>query len=302
MSGWERIREARMDVTDYAVHLTRFVVDRDDGKKDVRHGLVRLKGILKLGYLKPTFAPRDTRYGNRNRTVKGPNKAVCFSEQPLEQIPVTLRYGSAYEGYGIAVHKVDLYRYGGRPAVYGDEELLNDLDDERKYLWVRYRPVMSGEDYPNDFSFEREWRSRARDSALLPWAHALEGVPLLLPEDFRRVARLSASERWYFKKTRAPHFRIIVRWDTDVTEIREFIKSLKASESASEYRRIYYFAVKRAQIISLEHVERQLQREKEGYRRVEDLPTADKKQYIAPLNPKKKEWRFLKSAGKALEV
>ncbi len=295
MSTWQRIREARTDLTDYVVHLTRFVVDLDTGKKDVARGFVRLKRILKSGVVLPSFAPRETRHGNRNRTVKGPHKAVCFTGQPLEQIPVTLREATAYEGYGVAVHKVDLFKYGGRPAIYGDESVLNSLDNDVKYLWVRYRPIRPGDDdYPNDFTFEREWRSRAINKDYWPWEHDLDGLPILLPDDFRKVARLSASERWIYRKNRAPDFRIVVRWDIDVKELRNFIGDLEANRTTSAYHRIYLTALKKAQIISLEHVERRLEKGDDHYRRIEDLPPPDERLNIAPRHPKKKEWRILK--------
>src|SRR5207237_388215 len=139
MSRWQRIREARTDLTDYVVHLTRMVVDFGNGRKEVPGGFNLLKRIVNLGYLRPTHAHRVTRNKNCNPTVRGPHKVVCFSGQPLEQIPVTLGQVCAdtgYEGYGIALHKADLYSYGGRPAIYGDESLFNSLDPEFKYRWV----------------------------------------------------------------------------------------------------------------------------------------------------------------------
>jgi hypothetical protein len=273
MSNWERIRQARGDMTDYVIHLTRLVVDHDNGKRDVRDGFRRLQDILKAGYLRPTYARRFTMQKNWNRTVKGPHKAVCLTEQPLEQIPVTLRHGSAYEGYGIALNKADLHDYGGRHAIYGDDETLEDLSENQKYRWVRYCPMRAGKSgYPIDFSFEREWRCRIQEGKYFPWEHELEGIPLLLPEDFRRVAFLSSSEEWIFKKV-PPDFRIIVRRDREVSELREFLRSLGPDDGAGPYYRIYRLAVRKAQIISLEHVKRRLALDHDRYRRIEDLYT-----------------------------
>src|SRR5438094_24967 len=74
MSNWQRIREARTDLTNHVVHLTRFVVDGDKGRRDVKEGRVRLKEIIRSGYLLPTTAHRITRnksetprYGDRTR-------------------------------------------------------------------------------------------------------------------------------------------------------------------------------------------------------------------------------------------
>ena len=273
MSTWERIREARADVTDYVVHLTRFKVERDDGTRDVRDEFRRLKDILKAGYLRPTFAPRLTLQKNRNRMVKGRHKAVCFTAQPLEQIPVTLKFGMAYAGYGIALSKVDLYDYGARPAIYGDEAELSDLGQDLKYRWVRYRPLRPGSGgYPNDFTFEREWRCRMADGDSLPWGHRVKGVPLLLPMDFRRVSCFGAAETRVFKNL-PPDFRIIVSFDDEVEDLREYLLSLKSADYRGEYFRIYRLALRKAQIISLEHVKRRLAKDDYRFRRIEDLYT-----------------------------
>ena len=42
------------------------------------------------------------------KTVRGPHEVVCFTEQPLEQIPVTVAKHSKYNGHGIAFRKSDL--------------------------------------------------------------------------------------------------------------------------------------------------------------------------------------------------
>src|SRR6478672_8252384 len=99
MSAWEKIREARTDLTDHVVHLTRLVVDLGNGKKQVRAGFSRLKEIIRCGYLRPSTSPRLTIQRNRNHTVRGPHPAVCFSEQPLNQIPATLKHvdGASYQ-------------------------------------------------------------------------------------------------------------------------------------------------------------------------------------------------------------
>lgn len=90
MSNWQRIRAARTDLTDYVIHLTRWVVAAGPLEERMRDGINRLKDILRCGFLRPTTAPRITVQKNRNNTVRGPHPAVCFTEQPLEQIPETL--------------------------------------------------------------------------------------------------------------------------------------------------------------------------------------------------------------------
>src|SRR5262249_45494147 len=158
------------DMTDYVVHLTRKVVVGEKGRT-VDWRFNRLVQIIKTGVLVPTFGFCETR-NCKVRTVKGERTAVCFTEQPLDQIPVTLREldGARYMGYGVAMHKADLHEYGGRHAIPGDHSLLSGLPDDYKYLWVRYEPSRSDYRSPVDWTVEREWRSRVANEGL-PWGH-----------------------------------------------------------------------------------------------------------------------------------
>ncbi len=292
MGNWQRIRAARTDLTDYVVHLTRLVVDTAPVGERVRSGLNRLKDILRCGFLRPTKAPRTTVQKNRNHTVRGPHPAVCFTEQPLAQIPETLANidGASYQAYGIAFHKVDLYNYGGRPVIYGDNDVFNSLNDDVKYLWACYRPIRNDDlGYPNDFTFEREWRCRVTDKDyLLPWGHSLKAAPLLLPDDFRRVAKEVKPGRWKLRDERFPDFRIIVQHDAEVNILREFLSELRPKLEARTYFKVYYAAVKRAQIISMEHVKRMLKAGSENYRRIEDLAKPETRLNIRKIKPKAK--------------
>jgi hypothetical protein len=290
MKRWEKIRMERMDMTDYVVHLTRVVANLGNGRKEVPGAFAILKLIIKSGYLIASYAPRVTRHNNVHDTVKRPHKAVCFTEQPLEQLLVTLKNVfpvTGYDGYGIALHKTDLSRYGGRHAIYGDEALLAALDNDFKYLWVRYRPMKPGWDDPVDFTPEREWRSRVAGKEGMPWKHELPGVPLLLPFDFyQTVEQIPAPPGRLHFKTCAPDFRIIVKRDIEVEQVCKFISGLIAEPTAQAYYHYYYSAVKKAQIISLEHVERRLEQGDEKYRRIETLPMPAKRRRIIPLFPR----------------
>jgi hypothetical protein len=292
MGNWQRIRAARTDLTDYVVHLTRLVVDTAPLGERVRSGFNRLKDILRYGFLLPTRAPRTTVQKNRNHTVRGPHPAVCFTEQPLEQIPETLANidGASYQAYGIAFNKVDLYNYGGRPVIYGDTDAFNSLNDDVKYLWVRYRPIRTDDPgYPNDFTFEREWRCRLTDKDyLLPWEHSLKGLPLLLPDDFRRVAKEVKPDRKKLRDNRFPDFRIIVQHDAEVSILRDFLERLRPKQEARTYFKVYCATVKRAQIISMEHVKRMLKAGSESYRRIEDLAKPETRLNIRQIKPKAK--------------
>lgn len=120
-----------------------------------------LKEILTDGLLRPSFALRQRQtVGDIQRTIQGPAQAVCFTEQTLNEFAKSCEIlPDRYSGYGIALHKWQLFNYGGRPVIYGDETIRDRLDDRDKYLLVRYQPIPHPTfRYPVDWMHEREWR------------------------------------------------------------------------------------------------------------------------------------------------
>ena len=140
MSDYHTIREARCDITDYVVHLTRHIVHSHHGTGHnlpfLQKGFDRLKAIVKNGYLVPTKAATVTCRNIRTQVIKGEHPAVCFSEMPLDAILPTLRHvdGTSYVGYGVALNKVDLFSYGGRPVGNaGPSRALRLLAEEERF-------------------------------------------------------------------------------------------------------------------------------------------------------------------------
>lgn len=193
MKNWEAIRAARDDLTDYVVHLTRMGSNQTP--------LDTLLQILRSGVIRPTFGlKRLAGKSTTSITVKGPDPAVCLTEQTIAAIVKTLPIvRSRYSGYGIAYHKVDLHAFGGRPVLYGTSEILGrqvrqgepnwqegkeiyggGLPANHQYLFVRYDPAMAGTgSYPSsDWTWEREWRIRANGRLA-----ANGGLPVLLSFD-----------------------------------------------------------------------------------------------------------------------
>ena len=76
-----------------------------------------------------------------------------------------------YEPYGIAVTKNWLYKQGGRPVIYDNNESYNKLPDDMKYRWVHYDPSLGV-----DYTWEREWRI-CTDSLILDPKQTLVVVP-----------------------------------------------------------------------------------------------------------------------------
>ena len=172
MKDWERIRAEREDLTDYVIHFTRDRLWHDvvaNGQTPkvpfvpfvpARDVLIE---ILDYGYIRPTYAPMNNQFcRDRRATVRGPDPAVCLTEQPLSAVVRMRALGIArrYSGYGIAYHKVALHSDGGRPVLYGTENEFGQLPLHLQYLWVNYKPVMPGcSDYPIDFTWDASGES-----------------------------------------------------------------------------------------------------------------------------------------------
>jgi len=170
----KRMRNARSDLTNYVVHLTRCRYSPLFTPFEV------LKEILRTGFIKPTFAPytKKSRSGGTRPGIKGPYAAVCLTEQPLSELIRTLEHTTRYQGYGIAYYKPLLYEMGARPVIYASEDEIGrkippgekdweegkeiyagGLPRHLQYLWSKYDPTeCSAFNYKIDFTWEREWR------------------------------------------------------------------------------------------------------------------------------------------------
>lgn len=231
MLHWEEIRAARDDLTDYVVHFTKhaFISHVHHPAKE------RLKLILRSGCIKPSFARMGNRYKREPQsTIKGPNPAVCLTEQPLAAFLKTPH--KRYSNYGIAYHKVAIYNAGARPVLYAAESELAKLPDSLKYLWVRYMPIFPGQgEYPIDYTWEREWRYD-RD------------LKVLLDTDWMRPAKGA----------------IIVERDDDVNEFGALLSEL--AESGNDW------ANHLTRILSLETAKRKIGEGDLHYCRIETWP------------------------------
>lgn len=254
MKAWERIRKARMDLTDYVIHWIR-------GEFNI------LMEILRCGYLKPSFAIKySTLVGTSRPTIRGPYPAVCFTEQTLECFVTSCKVlPSRYRLYGIVFDKKDLYDYGGRPVIYGSTDLLESLPLEYQYLWVRYDPIpLSG--YPIDWTHEREWRARVKT----PYYCVVdslpkEGVPLLLPRDFLDNQEGEST----------PRFKILVAEKEEVKRLRYLIGILIQGwreKCENKYLKVYFERLPQIGVIALEEVKEHLEAGKKEWSRFETLP------------------------------
>lgn len=248
--NWERIREARHDLTDYVTHFTRYHLINGQ----FFHPKSILATILQCGFINPTFAPLPNRHSRIPQpTIKGPHPAVCLTEQPISAVLKTPH--SRYSHYGIAFHKACLYEFGARPVLYGSESeigrrlkpddpgyqadkqiYVGGLPDHLQYLFVTYKPIIPGrgELYPVDFTWEREWRFKGQ-------------LPILLRTDWSPAL-----------------VTIIVQSDQEIAEFQSVLAQIVASgnEWAAHVRRI----------ISLETAARMLKVNDQRFARIESWP------------------------------
>lgn len=258
MKDWQKIRQARTDITDYIIHFTK---QRPDMQGYLSAKQVFYE-IINDGFIRPSFAPiKSMRANTISRTVRGPDPAVCLTEQPLSAVIATRGCNNRYSGFGIAYHKYALFTSGGRPVLYGSEDILgrklksNDpgyqegkdiyeqgLSAEHQYLWVRYQPEIESDNYPVDFTWEREWRYKCIGNRPLP---------LFL-------------DLFYYYHQKIPMSALVVERDEHIHELREYLAG-KADQGSK-------WAAKLTKIVSLETVERMLEMGDEKYERIETYP------------------------------
>ena len=188
---YQRIKQARSDISEFVLHCTKEHGHPAGGKKITLSPPDALKHILQDGFLEATYAWYQGSGASRP-TIRGPQPAVCFTDQPVRFFlqSITASKGmlrDRYTEFGVAVMKADLYRYGGRPVIYSSEGILgvrltpdelrrrqlrldllvykDGLPEAHQYLWAHYDPTrwdsQSGA-RPVDFTHEREWRARPR--------------------------------------------------------------------------------------------------------------------------------------------
>ncbi len=260
---WRRIREVRRDLTDYLIHWTG--AQKVDGS--YLNAFQVLKRIIGCGYFKPGFGQRQRVTAYKTvLTVQGPNPVVCFTEQPLSSFITSCKTMSdRYRPYGVVINKSHLYKYGGRPAIYGDKHLLQLIPDDYKFLWVHYDPIPEPSlgNYPVDWSHEREWRAKVNpyhcaELGLTP----SDGVPLLLPPVFYPSAKNFVLS--------LPRF--IVNTSAEATELKAWIAGLPPYKGENGVLKRYFSELSKTLVIPLEEVEKHIILGESRWERLETLP------------------------------
>lgn len=142
--------EHRGDITNALVHLTK-----------PSNGLTALEVLCKIlndGLLIGS---------GKDGYVKGPSRAVCFTETPLSALKHFASNeiglgGAKYCFYGIAINKKAAFEQGARPVIYLPDEESKWIPEEERWRHVRY-------EYGRvDWTYEREWRRRGDFDITLP--------------------------------------------------------------------------------------------------------------------------------------
>jgi len=137
----------RPDFTNTLVHLSREqTVLTEGGSRIEQKAFDNLKSILQDGIIKGGFG-----------FIKGPNKAVCFSEIPLSQLKLFAKLEpekARYRFYGICISKKAAFENGTRPVIYLPDDEGEWIPKNEKWRHVRF-------EYGSvDFTLEREWRKK----------------------------------------------------------------------------------------------------------------------------------------------
>lgn len=248
------IREVRTDMTDYVIHFTR------DRCFDASHAIVAkrrklrsafkvLMEILEDGVIRPTFAPLPNRQRlGQNCTISGPHRAVCFTDQTLAAVLETRSVIDRYSGYGIAFHKHAIKKLGGGPVIYRPRHEWDQFPEDFKFLLANYEtiaPCFADQD-PVDFTWEKEWRVRARMSGFA-----------IVQKAWNR-----------FQTPKTPLGAIIVEKKSDVPKVRDKLDELY--EAGRKWVRALNL------IISLETAQERLASGFRGYGRIDTWPKRPK--------------------------
>ena len=269
MQEWEWIRKLRTDLTDYVIHFTKRRMFPQAEWASAGTLMFKpievLLQILDDGFIQPTFAPMSNRQSRDLRpTIYGPYPAVCLTEQTLASVVKCSATKSRYSGFGIAYHKVVIHELGGRPVIYGTEDILGTkikpgeegfeegkriyrgaLALRDQHLFARYEPGLPGSgEYPLDFMWEREWRINPPKG--------------MLPVAF---------DHYFLSQKGIYTGAIIVETDADAEIVRAKLQEIQAAGKT--------WINSLGRLISLEEAKRKLSEGDENYGRIETWPDQD---------------------------
>lgn len=271
-SDYERILQLRHDTTQWLLHFTHNAPDPNDPPFGCIYARDVLAKILIDGALHPGWSRRNGR-----NTIYGPRPAVCFTEMPLLAFCQYLDARSntgLISGYGVILHKKQVFAEGGLPAIYeshivelepGDTHYAvgqRIVDSTHFPLNLQYRLVATnlGADRPIDWTHEREWR----------W-------PQQANHQGRATLSLAGSG-WYGGKGASigqPH--VFVLNDADIPWLQQQLaSSIPPAGSSNDHNVERYRQHLRESVgvISLDHVRRMVTSGQPAYARLDSWPSS----------------------------
>ena len=148
--AWKKRIKYRGDLTSKVTHLTK-------GKTEVE----AFENLVKI--LEEKCIKGSTR---KKGFICGEIPAVCFMDMPIIFIAENLQYEKIlreqkkqkirYLGFGVRFQKEFIYRYGGRPVIYGENYRTKSYLPKSEWWRIVNLDLSSKEKI--DWSHEREWR------------------------------------------------------------------------------------------------------------------------------------------------
>jgi len=130
-------------------------------RSDISLAVIHLTGnrgnVSALDALISILGQQRIRASTASGFIKCGHSATCFTEMPLTAIQMLVDHSKStkhpYEGYGVAIHKIHVFKQGARPVIYLPNNEAYWLPEEQRWRHVRF-------EYGDiDFTHEREWRS-----------------------------------------------------------------------------------------------------------------------------------------------
>lgn len=212
----------RFDIDDWLIHFTHGNLTTQESSFQVLQTIIQ-EGSIKCGWSERNGKP----------TIFGEYPAVCFTEMSLYSLREYVwarQETNKIDFYGIALPKSKLFGLGARNVIYGltnEEKEHKALPNEEQYRYVKTNLVS---DKP-DWTHEREWRwtnqqTKYGQDALPVWSNIC----------------------WNDYDYNTWKIFIIVRYDDEITKIKELFSTLSDEKIYSQHN------IERTFIISLERL------------------------------------------------
>jgi hypothetical protein len=153
----------RSDLTSVLTHLTKPICDTKGLSEDKINELAtkNLIKILHEGEIKGSTTEKGF--------IKGSIPAVCFQDVPIYGLVQNVEHELQrrrnnpneryrYCGVGMAFNKRYIFERGGRPVIYEQTKIAEEILPEKEYWRIVNLDIGMGKEHLIDWTHEREWR------------------------------------------------------------------------------------------------------------------------------------------------